>query len=264
MLNFLCYFVFSMERKLSAVIVTFNEERNIARCIESLLGLTDDIVVLDSFSTDKTPEICSAYDLTFKQRAWEGYSASKNFANSLAKFDLILSIDADEALSDELRKSLAAFKRQERFSTARFNRLTNYCGKWIRHGGWYPDTKVRVFDRRKTCWTGEIHEDLNFSEIPEILHLKGDCLHYSYYSLEQHYRQADKFTGIAARDLHQQGKKAPWFKLVFSPIVKFIRDYFLKLGFLDGKYGFIIARISAKATYMKYHKLRRLNRGENL
>ncbi|MCE3296800.1 MAG: waaE [Crocinitomicaceae bacterium] len=250
-----------MERKLSAVIITFNEERNIARCIESVLPVADDIVVLDSFSTDKTEEICAKYNVHFEHRPWAGYSASKNYANSLAKYDLILSIDADEALSEELRNSIQAFKSAGPGIAGKFNRLTNYCGHWIKYGGWYPDAKIRVFDRSVTHWTGEIHEELSFTQDTEIQQLKGDCLHYSYYSQEQHFRQRDKFTTIAAQDLFEHGKKAPWHKLIFSPVVKFIRDYFLKFGFLDGKTGFIIARISAGATYMKYKKLRDLNKG---
>ncbi len=249
-----------MERKLSAVIITFNEERNITRCLDSLVSIADDIVVLDSFSTDRTAGLCSAYALTFEQRPWAGYSASKNYANSLAKHDLILSIDADEALSDELLASIREFKAEDNEAAGRFNRITNYCGHWVRYGGWYPDAKIRVFDRRFTHWTGEIHEELSFTRDTEIRQLKGDCLHYSYYSQEQHLRQRDKFTTIAAQDLFERGKKAPWHKLAFSPIVKFIRDYFLKLGFLDGKTGFTIARISAGATYMKYKKLRDLNK----
>ncbi len=246
--------------KLSAVIITFNEERNILRCINSLKEIVDEIIVVDSFSTDKTDEICKSFGVIFIQAEWRGYSESKNFANSQANFDWILSLDADEALSDELKKSILSEKKRGFSGNYEFNRLTNYCGKWIKHGGWYPDKKVRLFEKEFTSWTGEIHEELIFKQSQEIKFLKGNCLHYSYYSLEQHYNQAQKFTTIAAKDLVSKGKNAPLYKLIFSPLVKFIRDYFLKLGFLDGKYGFIVARISAYATYLKYKKIRQFSK----
>jgi glycosyltransferase involved in cell wall biosynthesis len=251
---------FSQMNKLSAVIITFNEERNILHCLNSLHGIVDEIIVVDSFSFDKTEEICKNFGVSFIQSAWKGYSESKNFANSQANFDWILSLDADEVLSKDLQKSILEEKRIGFSANYEFNRLTNYCGKWIRHGGWYPDKKVRLFEKEFTSWAGEIHEELIFKQSKEIKFLKGDCLHYSYYSLSQHYNQAQKFTTIAAKDLVARGKKAPLYKLIFSPIVKFIRDYFLKLGFLDGKYGFIVARISAYATYLKYKKIRQFSK----
>lgn len=244
--------------KLSVVVITFNEEKNIARCLDSVRDVADDIVVVDSFSTDRTPEICKQYNVNFIQRAWEGYSATKNFANSTAAYDWVLSLDADEALSHELKASILELKKGEKAATAEFNRLTNYCGSWIRHGGWYPDKKIRLFDRRITKWSGLIHEELAFSQPMEILHLKGDCLHYSYYTIDQHYRQADNFTTLVAKDFYAKGKKASALKMLISPVVKFIRDYFVKLGILDGTAGYTVAKISAYATYQKYKKLRKL------
>ena len=246
--------------QLSVVIITFNEEKNIERCLLSVQGIADDIVVLDSFSSDQTETICKKYKVNFISRKWEGYSPSKNFANAQAKHDWILSLDADEALSDELKKSILELKAKQELGTAAFNRVTNYCGSWIKHGGWYPDTKIRLFDRRITQWTGIIHEELSFSKQVNIQHLKGDCLHYSYYTIEQHYQQAEKFTTIAAKDLFEQNKKASGVKLYISPVVKFFRDYIFKLGFMDGAAGFTVARISAYATYLKYKKLNDLYR----
>ena len=243
---------------LSVVIITFNEEKNIARCLDSIQGIADDIVVVDSFSTDRTEEICKKYNVNFVQCKWEGYSATKNFANQLAKHDWVLSLDADEALSDELKQSILKIKNEDTLVTAEFKRLTNYCGHWIKHCGWYPDVKIRLFDKRITKWEGIIHEELKFSEEVSAVHLSGDCLHYSYYTLEQHYKQADKFTSIAAKDLFEQGKKASFLKLAVSPVVKFIRDYIFNLGFLDGSAGITVCRISAYATYLKYKKLRDL------
>ena len=160
--------------KLSVVIITFNEEQNIARCLDSVQGVADDVVVLDSFSTDATERISRKYDVNFIQRKWEGYSRTKNFANNQAKYDWILSLDADEALSDKLRASILEIKSREIPETCSFNRLTNYCGNWIRHSGWYPDVKVRLFERNQGHWEGKIHEQLVFKTEMPVLHLEGD------------------------------------------------------------------------------------------
>jgi len=245
--------------KLSVVIITLNEERNIGRCLESVKEVADDIVVVDSFSKDETEKICKNFSVNFVQQNWRGYSATKNFANDHAKYDWILSLDADESLSPELIKSITGWKNNGIEKPAKFNRLTNYCGSWVKRGGWYPDTKIRIFNRTKTKWAGEIHEELVFTENSEILHLNGDCFHYSYYTKEEHYKQADKFTTLAAQDLFSKNKNASVLQVYFSPAIKFIRDYIFNLGFLDGKTGYNVARISASATYMKYKKLRGLN-----
>lgn len=244
---------------LSVVIITYNEEKNIERCLDSVKEIADEILVVDSFSTDKTEKICSSYKVRFIKKAWEGYSSTKNFANQQARYDWILSLDADEVLSEELKKSIAEIKKGAETKTYKFNRLTNYCGKWIKHGGWYPDTKVRIFDRRKTKWEGDIHETLTNINEKEISLLTGDCLHYSYYTIDEHLKQAEKFTDIAADSLFAKGEKATWLLIILKTVAKFIKDYFLKIGFLDGYFGFIISRISAKATFLKYYKLKKLN-----
>ncbi|MFH1005716.1 MAG: glycosyltransferase [Bacteroidota bacterium] len=243
---------------LSVVIITFNEEKNIGRCLDSVKDVADDIVVLDSFSSDRTKEICCRYGVNFIQRKWEGYSTTKNFANSQTKYDLILSIDADESLSDELKKSILNVKRKSEIKEYKFNRMTNYCGKWIKHGGWYPDVKVRIFDRRKFKWEGMIHEKLSGINEKFIELLNGDCLHYSYYSVDEHYKQVGSFTDIASKALFVEGKKPSFINLFISPVAKFIRDYFFRLGLLDGYYGFLISKISASATFLKYYKLKHL------
>jgi glycosyltransferase involved in cell wall biosynthesis len=247
-------------RPISAVIITFNEERNIARCLGSLRGVADDIVVVDSGSVDRTEEICRSYGVNFIRQAWLGYSAQKNFANGHARSDWILSIDADEALSDGLRRSILELKGEGAIRVCKFARMTNYCGHWVRHGGWYPDHKVRMFDRRKASWEGELHEALRGFSSSEVVLLEGDCLHYSYYTVEDHHRQADRFTTLAAGELFKQGSKAGILRLHLGPVWKFILDYGLRRGFLDGSAGFRIARISAGATRMKHLKLERLRR----
>lgn len=248
----------------SVVIITFNEERNIGRCLKSLEEVADEIVVVDSFSTDKTAEICQDFPVKFIQKEWMGYSSAKNFANSLANNDYILSIDADEALSDELKKSILELKKSDNlFDAYRFNRLANYCGSWIHHCSWYPDIKLRLWNRHKGQWEGEIHEEIKMKSSAKAGFIKGDLLHFSYYSIEQHIRQVNNFTDLAAKAAFEKGKKAGCLKILFSPFIKFTRDYFLKLGFLDGYAGFVICRISAHATFLKYAKLRQLNKNKD-
>ena len=245
---------------ISVVIITFNEERNISRCLESLKDVADEIVVVDSFSTDKTEAICKEFNVRFVQHAFEGHIEQKNWSITQAKYPHILSLDADEALDETLKKSILEVKNEWKFDGYTMNRLTNYCGKWIHHCGWYPDTKLRLWDSRLGTWGGDNPHDkfeMNSNDA-EIAHLKGDILHYSYYSLEDHYKQVAYFTDVLAKAQFKKGKKAPLFILVFSPIVKFVKDYFIKLGFLDGRVGFRICRISAFATFTKYKKLRQL------
>lgn len=246
---------------LSVVIITLNEQRNIERCLKSLQGITEDIVVVDSFSTDDTPRICEKYKVNFVQTEWKGYSETKNYANSLAKNDWIFSLDADEALSDELRQSLTDVLLQKNMKAFRINRLTNYCGKWIKHGAWYPDYKVRIFNRKKSEWQGHIHETLSNIDENNLDVLDGDCFHYSYYTVEEHLKQTEKFSKMSAENLFQAKKKVSVLKIIFGPTFRFIRDYIFKLGILDGKAGFTIAKISAKAVRLKYTYLKKLQKG---
>jgi glycosyltransferase involved in cell wall biosynthesis len=248
--------------KLSAVIITLNEERNIGRCIDSVKDIADEVIVVDSGSSDRTREICEEKGASFVFNAWKGYIEQKNFANNLAKHPYILSIDADEALSEKLRNSILAIKEHFGDDGYEMNRLTNYCGKWIRHCGWYPDRKLRLFHRDKFEWGGErIHENM-VQKVPDvnIEHLSGDLLHYSYYDISQHVAQANHFTNMTAELAFEKGKRAGMLKIIFSPMVKFIRDYIIKLGFLDGYYGYIVCRISAQATFMKYAKIRQMKK----
>lgn len=246
-------------RLLSAVIITRNEERNIGRCLESLKGVADDIVVVDSFSTDCTEAIVKEHGARFVQHAFAGHIEQKNWAIAQAMHPFVLSLDADEALDEDLMASIAKTK-QEDADGYRMNRLTNYCGRWIRHGGWYPDTKLRLWDSRKGRWTGiNPHDRYEMDAGSRIMHLKGDILHYSYYTVADHYKQVDYFTTIAAGALAREGKRAGFVKLWVSPVAKFIGSYFLQLGFMDGLHGFTIARISAFATHLKYAKLKALD-----
>ena len=245
----------------SAVIITFNEEKNIARCLQSLQGVADEILVIDSLSTDRTGDICLEMGARFISNEWPGYAGQKNFGNEKASHDLILSIDADEALSDELRNSILQAKNKPEADAWEMNRITNYCGSWIRHGSWYPDRKLRLFNRNKGQWGGGIiHEMVEMQEASHVQRLKGDLLHYSYHSISDHIKQANHFTDLTAETAFKAGKKAGLLKICFSPCYKFIRDYIFLGGFLDGFAGYTVCRISAQATFMKYVKLRQLVR----
>ena len=245
--------------KLSVTIITKNEERNIERCLESVKDIADEIVVVDSGSTDETEAICKKFKVNFFYKDWSGYAEARNHAATIAQNDWILSLDADEALSEELKKSILQQKHSNDLITGSVKRLTNYCGKWIRHCGWYPDVKTRLYNRNTISWKGNIHEELVPKPEKNLL-LEGDLLHYSYYSITEHIRQADRFTTLTAQAAYEKGKRSSVLKILLNPCIKFIKSYFLQLGFLDGMYGFIVCRISAQATFYKYVKLWMLQR----
>lgn len=252
--------------QISVVIITYNEERNIARCLESVALVADEIVVLDSFSKDRTKEICASYGVKFYEHAFDGHIQQKNRAITYATHPYILSLDADEALDDTLKKSILDAKANWTHDGYYMNRLTNYCGHWVRHCNWYPDTKLRLWDSRKGSWTGiNPHDKYELKEGDKnTKHLKGDILHYSYYSVEDHYKQVEYFTNIASKAFVEAGKKAPLYKLLLNPVAKFIDHYILHLGFLDGKAGYLISKISAYATYLKYKKIRTIYKTQAL
>ena len=244
---------------LSVVIITFNEEKNIGRCLGSVRDIADEIVVVDSNSTDSTETICKSFGTRFIKHEFAGYIEQKNYALKQAKYKHVLSLDADEALSDQLKTSIQKVKSNLVADGYTMNRLTNYVGTWVHHCGWYPDTKLRLFNRDIGKWGGiNPHDEFRFVQKSNIKHLKGDILHYSYHSVEDHYNQVEHFTDIASKAYFEKGKKATTFKLLFSPAYKFIRDYLLFLGFLDGKVGLRICWISAGATRTKYLKLKKL------
>jgi len=246
---------------ISAVIITFNEEKNIERCILSLQEVADDIVVVDSYSKDRTKEICLSLNVRFVEHTFEGHIEQKNWAITQAKYPHVLSLDADEALDEVLKDSIRKAKENWTADGYTMNRLTNYCGHWVRHCGWYPDKKLRLWDARLGSWGGvNPHDKYSMHDKnATTVQLEGDILHYSYYSLQDHYKQVEYFTTILAKAQYEIGKKAPIIVLYTSQIVKFIKDYFIKKGFLDGKTGLQICRISAFATFTKYRKLRALH-----
>lgn len=242
---------------LSAIIITKNEEKNLRRTLASLQGIADEIIVVDSYSTDKTQEICQEFEVKFIQKEWEGYAKTKNWANQQASSDYILSLDADEMLSEELKTSILFVKNNHSGIFAyKINRLTNYCGKWIRHCGWYPEHRPRLFDRRITKWEGDfVHERLVSTSDIKWTTLKGDCYHYSFYTVSQHIDKINHFSSLAAEERLDKGKTISIIKLLFSPPIKFFIIFFLRLGFLDGIYGFTIAMLSSWHNFLREIKM---------
>jgi glycosyltransferase involved in cell wall biosynthesis len=243
---------------LSVVIITFNEERNLGRCLESIKEIADEIIIIDSNSTDRTVAIAHSFNATVYQHAFAGYGEQKNYATSMASNDWIISLDADEALTPELTSSILEMKKNPTFSVYQVSRLTNYCGKWIRHCGWYPDKQTRIYNRTKGRWVErKVHEFWRLDdENGHIGTLKGDLLHYSFTTINEHLKKIEKYSELAAREAVENGKNANMFKIYFSPKWHFLNEYFFKLGFLDGFYGYTICRLSVYATFLKYSKIK--------
>jgi glycosyltransferase involved in cell wall biosynthesis len=241
--------------KITATLITYNEESNIAAALETL-AWADEIIVVDSESADRTAEIASRYAQKVIVNKWPGYAAQKNFAGDQASHDWVFSLDADERVSEELAAEIKRLKETGAPNIAAFEmpRRAFYLGRWIRHSGWYPDFKVRLYDRRRCRWQGEfVHE----SVIPdgEVGRLRGDLLHFTVRSVSEHHQRIDRYTTLAAQQAFAQRKRASLLSLVISPPLTFLRSYLLKLGFLDGVQGLAIAFFAAYYVFLKNLKL---------
>ena len=246
--------------ELSIVIITYNEEQNIARCLDSVAGLSKDVVVVDSYSTDKTREICLEKGVRFLEHKFDGHIEQKNYAITQAKSQYVLSLDADEALTEELKETILNIRYSWEQDSYSFNRLTNFCGTWIKHCGWYPDKKLRLWDTTKGSWGGENpHDKVIMKKETTTKHVDLDILHYSFYTIAQHLKQIEYFTEISSKAAFSNGKTSSQFKIFYKSTFKFFRDYILKLGFLDGYHGYVVCKNSAYAKRLKYTKLRALN-----
>lgn len=247
---------------ITAVIITCNEERCIATCLTSLSEVVNEIIVVDSLSTDSTEAICEQFKVKFIKQRWLGYSEQKNLGHQHAHNDWILSIDADEALSPALIDAIRNADFSDETTLFSMNVLPNYCGKWVHHCGWYPGTKNRIFNRRNAQWEGDIHEKLVPRKEGKIVHLQGDLYHYTIASVADHYRKADHYSTLTAEKDFKDGKRSSWLKILLNPCWRFIRDYIFKLGILDGNTGFTICKISAYTTYQKYLKMWKMQQKE--
>jgi glycosyltransferase involved in cell wall biosynthesis len=248
--------------RLSVVVITLNEEKNLERCLQTVNYIADEILVVDSGSADQTLAIAEKYKARVIHQPFLGYVEQKNFATEQAINDWIFSIDADEAISPELEASIKAIKNKQEFPAYRLSRLTNYCGSWIRHCGWYPDKKVRLYDRTKGSWRGDrIHERWELNDYHgKIGDLRGDLRHYSYYTISDHLKQIEKFSEILAQSAVERGRQSSLFDVWARPKWKFITDYIIRLGFLDGYAGYLVCKYSAFATFVKYSKIRQYNK----
>jgi glycosyltransferase involved in cell wall biosynthesis len=243
--------------KITATIITLNEERNIARAMESL-RCCDEIVVVDSGSNDRTPEIAAKLGARVIDSPWGGYARQKNFAADQADHEWILSIDADEALSEALEGEIWQIKKNgPRFDAYTMPRLAQYLGRWILHSGWYPDRKVRLYDRAKARWMGEyVHESVEVNGA--VGHLESDLLHFTCDSLSEHLKTMDRYTTLAAEQLVDGGKAIGMRHLLLDPAWTFCRSYLLQRGFQDGVEGLTIAWMAALYNFVKYAKARNM------
>ncbi len=246
--------------EISVVFITLNEEENLPRVLEKLRWC-EEVVVVDSGSTDRTLEIAHRFGAHVVHRDFDGFASQKNFADQQASNDWILSLDADEVPSDDLSASLRRIKAGGVDHDAyRCPRKAYYLGKWIHHSGWYPDKKVRLYDRRKARWEGLVHESVQVNGT--IGELDGDLLHYTCPSLSDHIRTTDRYTTLAAQQYRAEGRQPRIGNLLLSPPWAFVRSYFLKLGFLDGVEGLIIASMAAFYVFAKYAKARQPQAGK--
>jgi glycosyltransferase involved in cell wall biosynthesis len=250
----------SSKPPISLTIIAFNEEANIERCIESV-PFADEIIVVDSGSTDKTAELARNLGAKVFVEQWRGYREQKNRAVELATHDWILSLDADEALSIE-----AGLELEQLFSLAtlteefgvEFPRMSYNMGRWIRHGGWYPDWQLRFFHRKYSKWSeGHVHERVHSEKTTRLRHA---ILHWPFANLKEQVNTNNNYSSLGAQDLFDRGKRFSIFKLILKPKSKFFETYILKRGFLDGLPGFIIAVGAAYSVFLKFAKLRELER----
>ena len=242
--------------QITATIITLNEEERIAGAIASL-ACCDEVVVMDSGSTDRTCEIAAQRGARVLRRPWEGYSKQKNFAAEQARNHWILSIDADEQLSAELAAEIALWKKTEPATAAMsMPRRAFYLGKWIGHSGWYPDRKIRLYHRRRARWVGDfVHEAMEVDG--QTGRFDSDLLHFPYRALEDHVQRADRYTRLAADAAKKSGRRSNPLKLVLAPPLVFLKSLILQRGFLDGWRGVVIAYMGARYVFLREFRILR-------
>jgi len=245
--------------KITTAIITFNEESNIKECIESVKNFSDEILVVDSKSSDKTANIAKELGAKVIVRDWPGHVKQKQFAVDSAENDWIFSIDADERVSKELESKILEIKKNfdkwERFKAFYVNRRNYYLNRWIKYGGWYPEKRIRFFHKKFARWSGtDPHDKVVPIGNCEVFDLNLDIIHYPYKDVTHHFNTINSYSTIAAEENIKKGKKVYFPMLIYKPGFKFFRDYFLKKGFLMGKVGFIHATMGAISVFMKYLK----------
>ena len=244
----------------SATLITYNEEKNVAQALKSL-SWADEILVVDSGSSDATVEICRSFNSTVIHRDWTGYVDQKNFAAEKARNDWIFSLDADERVSPELTREIQELNRSG-FSSPGYKipRVAFFMGRWIRHGSWYPDYQLRLFNRRAGRWEGgHVHESVRISGNHAFL--SGEIFHYTYRNISEYLGRLETYSSLAALDYRQKGKRATLPGLICNPVAVFLKSYLLKRGFLDGVPGFMVAAMGAVSVFFKYAKLYEIQLG---
>lgn len=245
---------------LSVVIITKNEEKSISKTLNAVAGLTDDIIIVDSGSTDNTTAVCKQFQyVTVIETAWLGYGPTKNLGIEKAKHEWILSLDADEVPDEELIKSLQQLDLKNRDIIYSLTRQNFFCNKRIRFGEWSGDTHMRVFNRSRAKWnSAPVHEDLDVEAGIKVIKLKGKLLHYTSSGMTDYIDKTMNYARLHAEKSFKQGKKAGFIKLYLAPAFGFIKHYFFELGFLDGFEGYLIAKTTAWYSFLKYAYLRDL------
>lgn len=244
---------------ISATIITHNESANIARAIRSL-SCADEIVVIDSNSTDDTREIAAGLGARVVTHDFEGFAAQKNFSSAEARYDWVLSLDADEELDDRAQAAVLEWKRAEPDAVGyQFARRAQYLGRWILHSGWYPDYKLRLFDRRRGRWEGAyVHESVVVDG--PVATLSGEIFHYTCNSLEEHRQRIEFYTDLAAKEMLARGEDVSVLRRTLAPPWVFLNTYLFRLGMLDGMQGYLIAKMAARYVRRKYAKLDELRK----
>jgi glycosyltransferase involved in cell wall biosynthesis len=242
--------------RVTVTVITRNESSNLAAALESVRW-ADEIVVVDSESTDDTVAIARRYTDRVVVRPWPGYVAQKNFAAAQATHDWILSLDADERVSPELAAEIQHVLTRPDAAGYRIPRVTFHLGRWIRSTDWYPDYQLRLYDRRRAAWQGRyVHESVR-AEGP-VARLRHELQHYAYRDLAHHVQTMDRYTTLAARQLFEDGRRASWIDILIVPRLTFFRNYILRRGFRDGMTGLVISTMNAYYVALKFAKLREL------
>jgi hypothetical protein len=250
---------------LTVILIAYNEERDLPRALASLQGVADEIVVVDSGSTDRTCEAARKFSAHVFTRKLDSLGSQKNYAASLASNEWVLSLDCDEELSPELRDSILEWKGQTPVEAGYdFSRMSNYLGGWIRHSGWYPEYKLRLYRRDRGKFVGVPHDGVELDGDPPVGRLNGHLYHYTIRSFAEHKAKIDAFSNMAAEDMFAQGRRSWRAAMIVAPPWTFVQRLVFQLGVLDGRRGWLIAWMSAKYIYTKFRKLGRLLAGEKL
>jgi glycosyltransferase involved in cell wall biosynthesis len=251
----------SNQHSLSILVMTYNEEENLERCLRSVQGLGDELLVLDSYSTDSTVDIARRFGARVEKFPFDSYVQQKARLIQMADSNWVFTIDADEYVSEELKQSILAARDTKSFDGYTSNRRNRIGDRWLRHGSWYPDKKIRLFDRRKVSIIGKDPHDI-MQPMPgvRIGHLKGDLMHLSDEDITSRYHTINKHSSRAASALYAEGKNASWWRMYFKPSFRFISSYLIRLGFLDGYYGWIIALSEAHYVWLREIKLWEMRR----